>query len=58
MRKKIIYYPFDTGVNQYGQRMKEVLSRKKKEKKFSYRQVLTSPFKKKDLCVINWIDNQ
>lgn len=58
MRKKIIYYPFDTGVNQYGQRMKEVLSRLGDVEKFSYRQVLTSPFKKKDLCVINWIDNQ
>lgn len=48
MRKKIIYYPFDTGVNQYGQRMKEVLSRLGDVEKFSYRQVLTSPFKKKD----------
>ncbi|HBT4817021.1 TPA: hypothetical protein MB325_001027 [Klebsiella quasipneumoniae subsp. quasipneumoniae] len=38
--------------------MKEVLSRLGDVEKFSYRQVLTSPFKKKDLCVINWIDNQ
>ena len=58
MRKKIIYYPFDTGVNQYGQRMKEVLSRLGDVEKFSYRQVLTSPFKKNELGVVNWIDNQ
>lgn len=58
MKKEIVYYPFDTGVNQYGQRMKEIFSRFGTIEKISYRKMLTSPFNKKELGVVNWVDNQ
>lgn len=58
MAKKIIYYPFDTGVNKYGQRMKEVLSRLGVVESISYRKMFKYPFKKSDLAIVNWVDNQ
>lgn len=58
MAKKIVYYPFDTGVNMYGQRMKEVLSRLGDVESISYRKIFKHPFRKNDLAIVNWVDNQ
>ncbi|ELW9393906.1 hypothetical protein SIO57_005736 [Klebsiella pneumoniae] len=58
MTKKIIYVPFNTGVNQYGQRIKEILSSYGEVKHFCYEKELFFLFKRNDIAIVNWLENQ